>query len=144
MKQYILTCVNEDKKVVSTQAFATLGEAQEQMKREYDSHVDEFGDDDDMIEAYSIGSHAANLYYSQEDYEYHWEISNIDIPDSIAVMLMDKMMKAMIDVRQDREQMEEIFGEGYGYMASRLYPLHTFYNLLDPENAEIVVKYLLK
>lgn len=82
MKQYILTCVNEEKEVVSTQAFATLGEAQEQMKTEYDRHVNEFGDDDDMIEAYSIGSHAANVYYSQEDYEYHWEISTIDMPDA--------------------------------------------------------------
>lgn len=63
MKQYILVCVNEDKEVVSTQAFATLSEAQEQMVFEHDSHLHEFEDDDDYIEDHSLGKHYAHIYY---------------------------------------------------------------------------------
>lgn len=143
MKQYILVCVNEDKEVVSTQAFATLSEAQEQMVFEHDSHLHEFEDDDDYIEDHSLGKHYAHIYYG-DNLEYHWEIWNIDIPDAIAVMLMNKMMDAMINVRQDCEQMEEIFGEGAGYLASRFNPLHSFYNSLDGENRNKFIKYLVK
>lgn len=148
MKQYILTCINEEKEVVSTQAFATLGEAQEQMKREYDSHVNEFGDDDDMIESYSIGSHAANLYYSQEDYEYHWEISEIDIPDSIIRSVIDTLFDNMAGKQYDIDMMRRIFNEegkpDFGYFVARFNPLHTFYNSLDEENRNKFIKYFVK
>lgn len=80
MKQYILVCVNEDKEVVSTQAFATLGEAQEQMKREYLNEMNEF--DGEHIECGKIDEHVAHVY-TDFNTEYHWEISNIDIPDTI-------------------------------------------------------------
>lgn len=81
MKQYILVCVNEEKEVVSTQAFATLSEAQIQMIKEHDSHLHEFEDNDDYIEDHSLGEHYAHIYYGT-DLEYHWEISNIDMPDA--------------------------------------------------------------
>lgn len=94
MKQYILVCVNEDKEVVSTEAFSTLVEAQKQMMKEYfgqlneNENVDEDGDCD-YIDICSLGEHSAHIYYGT-DLEYHWEISSIDVPVQSFVLGVNK------------------------------------------------------
>ena len=147
MKQYILTCVNEEKEVVSTQAFATLGEAQEQMIKEHNSHLHEFEDDDDYIEGHSLGEHYAHIYYG-DNLEYHWEISNIDIPDSIIRSVIDTLFDNMAGKQYDIDMMRRIFNEegkpDFGYFVARFNPLHTFYNSLDGENRNKFIKYFVK
>lgn len=145
MKQYILTCVNEDKEVVSTQAFATLSEAQEQMKREYLNEMNEF--DGDHIEQGDNGECSANVY-TDFNTEYHWEISNIDIPDTIIRSVIDTLFENMKGKNFNQDMMCDIFNEegkpDYGYLASRFNPLHTFYNSLDGENRNKFIKYFVK
>lgn len=146
MKQYILTCVNEDKEVLSTQAFATLSEAQEQMIKEHDN-LYEFEECDDYVESHSLGEHYAHIYYG-DNLEYHWEISNIDIPDSIIRSVIDTLFDNMAGKQYDIDMMRRIFNEDggpdYGYFAARFNPLHTFYNRLDGENRNKFIKYFVK
>ena len=145
MKQYILTCVNEDKVVVSTQAFATLGEAQEQMKREYVNLVKEAGVHSMWNK--NLEEHSAHIYYGT-DLEYHWEISNIDMPDSIIRSVIDTLFDNMAGKQYDIDMMRRIFNEegkpDFGYFVARFNPLHTFYNSLDRENRNKFIKYFVK
>lgn len=148
MKQYILTCVNEDKEVVSTQAFATLSEAQEQMKSDYSYELKDYVGS--HLESGKVETHSAHIY-TDFNTEYHWEISNIDIPDATIAKMARNIPFVFRDDISKSAWVKYIFMAIFGKdMGRHIYSAHydyehpwTFIFPLDGGNLQKFTDYLL-